>query len=480
MKTKHTILSILLLIPALLSFAERAYAEVSTQPTSVETVTPFTDGELEQILAPIALYPDTVLTHVLIASTYPLEVIQAERWTGENPDVLATDAVKAVEDKDWDPSVKALVAFPEILQRLSKNLDWTQKLGDAFLADEERLLASIQALRQRAYEIGSLDKMDKMKVTKDEGNIVIEPIETQVVYVPYYDTRVVYGPWHWAHYPPVYWHYPSHYSSFSYNRHHHSPFYWGPRVHISFGFFFSSFHWHNHHVVRIPSHHYRPYAHHSRREVIRHEHANRWRHNPTHRRGVSYRSVTVSNRYASNRSSQTEIRSHRARTDNQVSRTNQNTRRNETTYTTRRNDNVRSNNSNASNSNRIRNNRAEVTRERIQRELRDGRITVSERNNRNVERASNSTSNRQNNSDRTVNRTVERNIQQRSEPTAPPIKINQRVRTEPTQTRERNSSRENSRSSSRSTSKSSSRSNNRSSNRSSSKQSKGRSNRKER
>ena len=91
------------------------------------------------------------------------------------------------------------------------------------------------------------------------------------------------GPWHWAHYPPVYWHYPSHYAHFSHNRRHHSPFYWGPRVHISFGFFFSSFHWHNRHVVRIPTHHYRPYAHHSRREVIRHEHANRWRHNPTHR-----------------------------------------------------------------------------------------------------------------------------------------------------------------------------------------------------
>ncbi|PHS15929.1 MAG: hypothetical protein COA86_13015 [Kangiella sp.] len=464
MKIKHTLLSILLFIPILLSFVH-----ASTEQVPVETVTPFTDGELEQILAPIALYPDTVLTHVLIASTYPLEVIQAERWTGENPDVLATDAVKSVEEKDWDPSVKALVAFPEILQRLSKNLDWTQKLGDAFLADEERLLASIQALRQRAYEIGSLDKMDKMKVSKDENNIVIEPIETQVVYVPYYDTRVVYGPWHWAHYPPVYWHYPSHYAHFSHNSRHHSPFYWGPRVHISFGFFFSSFHWHNRHVVRIPTHHYRPYAHHSRREVIRHEHANRWRHNPTHRRGVSYRSVTVSNRYASNRASQTEIRSHRTRTDNQVSRTNQSNRRNQTTHTTRRNDSVRANSNNTrsgNNNNRIRNNRPEVTRDRIQRELRDGRITVNERNNRNVER------------------TVERNIQRRTEPTAPPIKINQNVRTEPTQTRERASSRtsprSNSRSNTRSNSRQNSSSNNRSSNRSSNKQSKGRSNKRER
>jgi hypothetical protein len=458
MKIKQILLVILLFFPIFTSISKG-----STEQVPTETVTPFTEGELEQILAPIALYPDTVLTHVLIASTYPLEVIQAERWTGENPDVLATDAVTAVEEKDWDPSVKALVAFPEILKRLSKNLDWTQKLGDAFLADEEKLLASIQALRQRAYEIGSLDKMDKMKISKDENSIVIEAIETQVIYVPYYDTRVVYGPWHWAHYPPVHWQYP-HY--ITHNRRHHSPFYWGPRVHISFGFFFSSFHWHNRHVVRIPYHHYRPHNYQNRRQVIRNEHANRWRHNPTHRRGVSYRSVTVSNRYSSNRASQTEIRSLRSGNNNQVSRANQNT---QTTHSTRRNESVGARNDNSNI--RARNLTPEVTRERLQRELRDGRVTINERNNRNTnnQNANNRNNNRntrtQITSDRMVNPPVERNIQRRVEPTFPPIKVHRNERAERNQTRQRNSSSASSRSNSqpkaRSTNRSSGKKNNR-------------------
>src|SRR5690606_9466242 len=96
----------------------------------------FTAAELDQMLAPVALYPDTVLSHVLIASTYPLEVVQADRWTRENPGLETEAAVAAVENQDWDPSVKALVAFPQVLDRMSADLAWTQRLGDAFLADE--------------------------------------------------------------------------------------------------------------------------------------------------------------------------------------------------------------------------------------------------------------------------------------------------------------------------------------------------------
>src|SRR5690625_3640906 len=102
------------------------------------------------MLAPIALYPDTVLSHLLIAATYPLEVVQAERWTQRHPGLQGAEAVAAVEDEDWDPSVKAMVAFPHILERMSEDLNWTQDLGDAFLLDEERVLFGIQELRQRA------------------------------------------------------------------------------------------------------------------------------------------------------------------------------------------------------------------------------------------------------------------------------------------------------------------------------------------
>lgn len=240
-------------------------------------------GELDQILAPIALYPDTVLSHILIASTYPLEVIQAERWTRENPTLEGDEALKAVENKDWDPSVKALVPFPQILKQMSENLDWMQKLGDAFLQNEEMVLASIQELRQRAYDEGSLDDFEHLKVSHEEDNIVIEPTVREVVYVPYYDTRVVYGSWWWVDYPPVYW---------VHHHHHYYPgswVYWGPRVHVGYGFYFSGVHWHNHHVVVVDRHYARRHHFHSGRHVVHHRDSRKWIHNTRHRRGVEYR-----------------------------------------------------------------------------------------------------------------------------------------------------------------------------------------------
>ena len=283
------IFTMLLLAVASLGLSSASFAQ--QQSATTESIS---QAELEQILAPIALYPDTVLSHILIAATYPLEVVQAERWTSKNPDLQGSEAVEAVNDMDWDPSVRALVAFPQILQRLSEDLDWTQQLGDAFLQDEQQVLASVQTLRQLAYDTGSLAEMDKVTVTHDEGSIVIEPREREVVYVPYYDTRVVYGPWHWSHYPPVYWDYPY--------RHHyagrrHGSFYWGPRIDISFGHHFSSFHWSNHHIVRIPYQHYRPRNHYNHRQIVKHDRAAPWSHNPRHRRGVAYRNTETNNRF---------------------------------------------------------------------------------------------------------------------------------------------------------------------------------------
>lgn len=343
----------------------------------IPDVEPFSQAELEQILAPIALYPDTVLSHILIAATYPLEVIQAERWTQKNTDITGSDAVELVENENWDPSVKALVAFPQVLKRLSENLEWTQKLGDAFLQDEEKLLASVQSLRVRAYEAGNLDKMDKVSVVHENDSIVIEPVEREVVYVPYYDTRFVYGPWHWSHYPPVYWNSP-HYASHYYG-HHVTPFYWGPSVHVSFGFFFSSFHWNNHHVVRIPYNHYQPHHYYDRHQIARHQHAARWTHNPTHRRGVSYRSVTVSNRYRSTRPSQAEVQTHR--TTRNLSKKDVKTNRNIDRVVAKkanRKEVVRTNSADTRNNSNTR----IATPDRIKKELSDGRISVKERKNR--------------------------------------------------------------------------------------------------
>ncbi len=175
------------------------------------------------MLAPIALYPDDVLANVLMASTYPLEVVQAARWREESGNAkLKGDALtKALEAKTWDPSVKSLTQFPDILKLMSKDIEWTQKLGDAFLAQEDDVFGRIQYLRQKADENGHLKSTKKQKVTKKDrppsstsGSsaswqsdyyYVIEPVDPEYIYVPVYEPSVVYGSWWYPSYPPYYW-----------------------------------------------------------------------------------------------------------------------------------------------------------------------------------------------------------------------------------------------------------------------------------
>ncbi|NDY96845.1 DUF3300 domain-containing protein [Wenzhouxiangella limi] len=270
----------------------------------------FGQGELDQMLAPVALYPDTVLSHVLIAATYPLEVVQAARWSRNNPDLRGEAAVNAVIGHAWDPSVMALVAFPELLARMDADLDWTQRLGDAFLVQEEDVLDSIQRLRGQAHRAGNLGSNEHVQVVREREVIYIEPARRQVIYLPHYNPSVVYGRWHWADYPPIAWSHPRRYRS-------SVSFYWSPAYSVAPTFFFSSFHWSRRQVVVVNHHHhyYRP-GHYSRprtvvnqhfysgRDVARHDSARRWTHKPTHRRGVAYRAdVPARHRQASIQSS---------------------------------------------------------------------------------------------------------------------------------------------------------------------------------
>lgn len=256
----------------------------------------FSQAELEQMLAPIALYPDTILSHILVASTYPLEVVQAERWALKNPELQGQAAVEAATKNDWDPSVQALVAFPQILKRMSQELEWTQRLGGAFIQDEELVLASVQSLRELAQKAGSLDEMEKVTVSRDQSSIIIEPREREVVYVPYYDTRVVYGPWRWQHYQPIYWGYPYanslHYDNDYYAHNPHSSFFWGPRTSLSFGFFSNAFHWRNHYLVRISPRHYQSHRYYGHHDILGHRYANRWVHNSHRLHGNSNRHIS--------------------------------------------------------------------------------------------------------------------------------------------------------------------------------------------
>jgi hypothetical protein len=264
---------------------------VATQSTDAQG---FTQGELDQMLAPIALYPDALLSQVLIASTYPLEIVEAARWSQQNAQLEGEAAVEAVADRGWDPSVKALVAFPDLLAQMSDDLEWTRRLGDAMLYQEPEVMDSIQFLRARADAAGSLESTEHVRVIREEKTIIIEPAETRVVYVPYYDPYIVYGTWWRPAYPPVYWARPAYYYRG------YPGFYWGSGIHVSSGFFFSSFYWpHSSIVIVNTPRYYQP----ARYYGSKHYYApgQRWKHNPVHRRGVAYRHPDVKKRYDSPR-----------------------------------------------------------------------------------------------------------------------------------------------------------------------------------
>ena len=164
--------------------------------------------ELDALVAGIALYPDTLLSLVLMASTYPLEVVQADRWAKENKNLKGDELKAAVDKQAWDESVKSLVATPDVLAMMSTKLDWTQKLGDAVLAQQPDVMDAIQRLRAKAEANNKLTSTKEQKVTKkqEQGKqvIVIEPTEPNTLYVPYYDPAVVYGGWPYPAYPPYY------------------------------------------------------------------------------------------------------------------------------------------------------------------------------------------------------------------------------------------------------------------------------------
>jgi hypothetical protein len=164
----------------------------------------FRPEEIDQMVAPIALYPDSLLAQVLSASTYPLEIVQAGRFVQQNKDLKGEKLLQAAKDKDWDPSVKAMLSFPDVLLMMNDKLEWTEKLGNAFLGQQKDVMGAVQRLRQKAQESGNLKttKEQKVVVEKETKVIVIEPASPQVVYVPTYNPTVVYGAWPYPAYPP--------------------------------------------------------------------------------------------------------------------------------------------------------------------------------------------------------------------------------------------------------------------------------------
>jgi hypothetical protein len=182
-------------------------AAAGNDPSAVAA--PLPQSELDALLAPVALYPDQLLAQILMASTYPLEIVMAGRFMQQNPSLTGDALDQALRDKNWDPSVLSLTAFPQVLLMMNDKLDWTQRLGDAFLANQQQVMDTVQTLRGRAQAAGNLRNTPQETVANQDGFIDIEPAQPQVVYVPVYDPRVIYGPWLDPVYQPDYWYPPA-------------------------------------------------------------------------------------------------------------------------------------------------------------------------------------------------------------------------------------------------------------------------------
>lgn len=248
---------------------------LAEQVVSTDAPPPLGAAELDALVAPIALYPDPLIAQILTAATYPLEVVEAAHWLEDpsNAALTGDSLTAAVEHEDWDLSVKSLIPFPDTLRMMERNLQWTEQIGDAFLAQQTDVMDSIQRLRERAISTGSLQSSAQQTVWNQDDGIVVEPASPDVVYVPYYDPFVVYGPWPWPDYAPFSFPPPA------------GVYLSGPTIVFGIGFAvirpwwgWSYWNWRQHGLF-IPPHPPNTWP-------LR---PGPWRHDPDHRRGLPYR-----------------------------------------------------------------------------------------------------------------------------------------------------------------------------------------------
>ena len=284
MRCVSLLLALAIMAAASLAAGAQQPAPTQTPPPSQTDQTLLKPEQLEALVAPIALYPDALLANMLAAATYPLEVVEADRWIKENKN-LKGDALKtAVDKKGWDDSVKALTATSSVLDMMSDKLDWTKDLGDAMLAQQADLMDTIQRLREKARSNNKLSttKQQKVTVTQQENKqvIVIEPTDPNAMYVPYYEPATVYGAWPYADYPPYYFGYPS---------------YIGAGVvaaGIAFGTAWAIGRWGNYWGGGCNWG--------NRNVYVNHRTTNVWQHNSAHRQGVRYNNANVQQRFGNN------------------------------------------------------------------------------------------------------------------------------------------------------------------------------------
>src|ERR1700682_794833 len=187
---------ILIISCLLVRFTTQAESFGLTGQTNEQPPTPavqHSPQELQQLVAPIALYPDALVAQILAASNYPTEIVEADRWMQSHSNLKGEELAKEVDKQPWDPSVKALTQFPSVLENMDKNLSWTSSLGDAYANQQQDVTDAVQTLRQQAQKAGHLSSNEQEKVTTQGNTIIVEPANPQVVYVPAYDPWLVYG-----------------------------------------------------------------------------------------------------------------------------------------------------------------------------------------------------------------------------------------------------------------------------------------------
>ena len=260
---------------------QQATAPVSLAAPAAKT---FSQQELDELLAPIALYPDALLAQVLMGATYPLEIVEAARWSKAHPGVNGDALEDAMQAQPWDASVKALTAVPQVLTMMSEKLAWTHKLGDAFLTQQVDVMTTAQNLRAKAQSAGNLNSTPEQTVRteKEEGKTVyiIESAKPEVVYVPTYNPAIIYGPW-WYPYPPPYYYYPPGYIA--------GPGFWFGAGIIIGGAIWGGCHW-GRNEININISHYNKFN----KANLQNP---KFQHKPEHRKGVAYRDKATAQKY---------------------------------------------------------------------------------------------------------------------------------------------------------------------------------------
>lgn len=246
----------------------------------------YTQEDLDRLLAPIALYPDTLLSQILMASTYPIEVVEADRWLKQRPNLTGDALDEALKNMPWDVSVKSLCHFPNVLSMMDDKLQETTDLGNAFLAQQDQVMDTVQKLRARAEAQGNLTSTEQQRVVVQGPDIIIEPVYPDVIYVPAYDPCWVYGPWWYPECSPLWFWWPGLVVGVG--------FFWGPGFILGPIDLWCGFHWHRHEIfVNVNKTVFV-----GRVNAARvHGGMETWVHDPAHRGGLAYPNARTAQRF---------------------------------------------------------------------------------------------------------------------------------------------------------------------------------------